>query len=197
MRNSKDLEYEQMIDELERDDVQSEKKKKQLKRKVIKRNIVILILLIIIILLLLKSCGADEYLVNLIPNFETSEYIDQTQPTGKIPHIDIPVVVDTIVSAQQPYIHFSNPESNKDRYYLQYEIYRQKLQNIYQSELVQAGTKFSVNLYELFDGVPGDYSCNVKVRTFKVGTLIEVNGINNDIKVTVRQEPDKGSFFMS
>ena len=69
---------------------------------------------------------------------------------------------------------------------MQYEVYDENGQLIYQSKMVEAGKKFSANLYEAFSGVVGQHSCNVKVRTFKVGTLAEVNGINNDVIFNVQ-----------
>lgn len=188
MRESKDTnevtlnDTEKRLDNLEKQDVQ----RKKLKRKVRIRNCTIVALIIIIIILLLKSCGTDNPNVNRIPILEDSDLIQQTTESAETPRIDIPILADCTLSAENPYINFFNPETNADKYYLQYEVYDENGQLIYQSKMVEAGKKFSANLYEAFSGVVGQHSCNVKVRTFKVGTLAEVNGINNDVIFNVQ-----------
>lgn len=52
--------------------------------------------------------------------------------------------------------------------------------------MVEAGKKFSADIYSAFSGVAGSYNANIVVRTFKVGSLTEVNGINNNITITIQ-----------
>ena len=143
-----------VVNDLKKLDEKSEKQKKRLKRKVRVRNITIIALIVIIIILLLRSCssGVDNALINRIPIFEDSNLVEQTTKSREIPRIDIPVVTDASVSADQPYVNFYNPESNVDKYYLQYEVYDENAQLVYQSKIVEAGKKFSANLYEVFQG---------------------------------------------
>lgn len=192
MRESKDTNEialngtEKRLNNLEKQDKQSEEQKKRLKRKVRIRNCTIVALIVIIIILLLRSCGSDNPIINRIPILEDSDLVKQTTEPTEIPRIDIPVVTDCTVSADQPYINFYNPDTNADKYYLQYEVYDENNQIVYQSKMVEAGKKFSADIYSAFSGVAGSYYVNVKVRTFKVGSLTEVNGINNDVVITVK-----------
>lgn len=192
MKESKDTnevalnDTEKRLNNLEKQDKQSEEQRKKLKRKVRIRNCTIVALIVIIIILLLKSCGANNPIINRIPILEDSDLVKQTTESTEIPRIDIPVVTDCIVSADQPYINFYNPDTNADKYYLQYEVYDENNQIVYQSKMVEAGKKFSADIYSAFSGVAGQHSCNVRVRTFKIGTLAEVNGINNSITITIQ-----------
>lgn len=192
MKESKDTnevalnDTEKRLNNLEKQDKQSEEQRKKLKRKVRIRNCTIVALIVIIIILLLKSCGANNPIINRIPILEDSDLVKQTTESTEIPRIDIPVVTDCIVSADQPYINFYNPDTNADKYYLQYEVYGENNQIVYQSKMVEAGKKFSADIYSAFSGVAGQHSCNVRVRTFKIGTLAEVNGINNSITITIQ-----------
>lgn len=192
MKESKDTnevalnDTEKRLNNLKKQDKQSEEQRKKLKRKVRIRNCTIVALIVIIIILLLKSCGANNPIINRIPILEDSDLVKQTTESTEIPRIDIPVVTDCIVSADQPYINFYNPDTNADKYYLQYEVYDENNQIVYQSKLVEAGKKFSADIYSAFSGVAGQHSCNVRVRTFKIGTLAEVNGINNSITITIQ-----------
>lgn len=192
MKESKDTnevalnDTEKRLNNLEKQDKQSEEQRKKLKRKVRIRNCTIVALIVIIIILLLKSCGADNPIINRIPILEDSDLVKQTTESTETPRIDIPVVTDCTVSADQPYINFYNPDTNADKYYLQYEVYDEHNQIVYQSKMVEAGKKFSADIYSAFSGVAGSYNVNVKVRTFKVGSLTEVNGINNDVVITVK-----------
>lgn len=192
MKESKDTnevalnDTEKRLNNLKKQDKQSEEQRKKLKRKVRIRNCTIVALIVIIIILLLKSCGANNPIINRIPILEDSDLVKQTTESTEIPRIDIPVVTDCIVSADQPYINFYNPDTNADKYYLQYEVYDENNQIVYQSKMVEAGKKFSADIYSAFSGVAGQHSCNVRVRTFKIGTLAEVNGINNSITITIQ-----------
>lgn len=177
---------EKRLNNLEKQDKQSEEQRKKLKRKVRIRNCTIVALIVIIIILLLKSCGANNPIINRIPILEDSDLVKQTTESTETPRIDIPVVTDCTVSADQPYINFYNPDTNADKYYLQYEVYDENNQIVYQSKMVEAGKKFSADIYSAFSGVAGQHSCNVRVRTFKIGTLAEVNGINNSITITIQ-----------
>ena len=176
------------ITELEEDAKKDEKTKKSLKGRVRRRNILIVVLLIIIIILLLKSCGNPDYAINLIPELENSEFFERVDEVREIEMIDVPVSVSTNLTEVNPYYTLSNPETNKDKFYLVYEFYvrgKTDEEPIYKSKYVEAGKLFSADLYEALDGVKGTHYLTVHVKAFDVQTLEEKNGIVNDIEITI------------
>lgn len=187
-KNIDDLqETEELQDQIEQQDKDlddAEKKKKKLKRKVKARNIVIVILTVIIILLLFRSCAAKDNnpFINRIMQFETNQEEEYNTEQTTAPHIDIPVIGTINVSKDKKQITLYNPDTNADKYYLQYELTVGN-NTIYQSNLVKAGDKFKVNVYKLLD--KGNYEGVFRVHAFKVDTMEEVNGLNNKLVINV------------
>ena len=176
-------ELQEQIEQQDKDLDDAEKKKKKLKRKVKARNIVIVILTVIIILLLFRSCAAkDNPFINRIMQFETNQEEEYNTEQTTAPHIDIPVIGTINVSKDKKQITLYNPDTNADKYYLQYELTVGN-NTIYQSNLVKAGDKFKVNVYKLLD--KGNYEGVFKVHAFKVDTMEEVNGLNNKLVINV------------
>lgn len=178
-------ELQDQIEQQDKDLDDAEKKKKKLKRKVKARNIVIVILTVIIILLLFRSCATKDNpnpFINRIMQFETNQEEEYNTEQTTAPHIDIPVIGTINVSKDKKQITLYNPDTNADKYYLQYELTVGN-NTIYQSNLVKAGDKFKVNVYKLLD--KGNYEGVFKVHAFKVDTMEEVNGLNNKLVINV------------
>lgn len=170
-----------LIDEekkIAREDEQAELKRKnrKLKCKVIFRNISIVVLIIIIILLLLRSCSSDNTkLKQFKPQIESGKYIDDNGEYGTVEagKTDIPVVQDFTVTKEKPYMSIWNPITNKDHSYLKYiftDIDTGK--EIYKSDLVEPGYKFSVPFGTLMEK-----GCH------KVKVVIENHDYNNPEKL--------------
>lgn len=173
-----------VVNDVISDNQESEKKKRQLKRKVVTRNIIIGILLVIIVLLFLKVFNDNDFLINRVINQEESEYVNANKDSK---HIDIPVIIDTTVTKEQPYMNFCNPDTNADKFYLKYELHsRDDDSIIWESDMVEPGKKFSVDLYTLLSYESGNHYCYVKVRAFDMNTMDEKNGITNNVIITVR-----------
>ena len=174
------------VDDLEKIDKADEKKKKKLKRKVLIRNIIIGFLLVVIIILLLRSCGKDnDLLINRVFNTETNEFVEPE--VKKSERIDIPVVIDALLTADAPYMSFYNPDTNADKFYLKYELHSRNDDSLlWESEMVEPGQKFSADIYNALGGVEGTYYAYVKVRTFEFNTLTERNGTSNNVIITIQ-----------
>ena len=177
------------VEDIQQMDKNDDKNRKYLKRKVLIRNVIIGVLIVIIVLLFLRIYNSKDrdYLINRVFNQETNDYIenkgnDKEQEIGRI---DIPVLIDTTISEDQPYMTLYNPETNADKFYLKYELYNKADDKLlYSSEMVEPGQKFSANLFDVFQK-EGTYNCYMKVRTFEFGSMDERNGITNNITITV------------
>ena len=189
-KNNSELEVKDInekVDNLVEQNEKVEKKNRKLKTKVGIKNIMILGLIVVIILLLLKGCGSNhDYSPVTKPavDLETSDYVEPVK--AQSPHIDIPILADFEVDKTNPYCTLSNPETNADKFYLQYEFYIEGSEEpIYTSKMVEAGKKFSADIYNALDGKAGTYEAAVKVKTYSVDDLTEKNGVTNKVTITV------------
>ena len=158
-----------------------EKEEKKLKHKIWLRNILIVLLLVVIALLILKSCYKPQPAMKDV-DLEDSVLVESDKKSIE-GNIDIPVVTDVTVPSDMPWLHLSNPETNKD-FYLMYEIYDKEGGTLlWSSKYIDTGKRFSVNLGEIFDvGINEAY---INVRTFEKSTLTECNGLHTTINITI------------
>lgn len=69
----------------------------------------------------------------------------------EISRIDIPVLIDTTISEDQPYMTLYNPETNADKFYLKYELYNKADDKLlYSSEMVEPGQNLVLIYLMLF-----------------------------------------------
>lgn len=195
------------IDEMMEDYDSLESQRKKEKRKKNFYKICLVIAIIIIIILLLKGCSNELYLTKntKVPDTEATEVLEQEEPTKipeledaglveqtalveatKSPSITIPNITSFIVSKEYPYKDLYNPETNKGNYYLQYSFTIDgEEEPFYQSKLVEAGYKFSVNFGELLD--VGEYDVWVQTDPYTVDTLEPKSNACYLIKITVTE----------
>lgn len=182
-----DIINEEIISELEDNKRLQGKKNKKLTNKVRARNITIGVLIIIIILLLLKSCSRGNE-----PSkkpIETADYIGREIKDDK--HVDnttaIPVISNFTVTKDYPYATLFNPKSNKGYSYLLYKFTDAKSGVvIYESNLVEAGKKFSVDFGNKLSA--GKHKVSVDILAFDYkDTSIQKNGGHSDITITVKK----------
>lgn len=189
-KNNSELEVKDInekVDNLVEQNEKVEKKNRKLKTKVGIKNIMILGLIVVIILLLLKGCGSNhDYSPVTKPavDLETSDYVSPQQQ--KSDHIAVPILGAFTVTADSPYCTLSNPDANADKFYLQYEFYIEGSEEpIYTSKMVEAGKKFSADIYNALNGKAGTYEATVRVKTYSVNDLAEKNGVTNKVTITV------------
>lgn len=179
---------------------QEEGVKEEKRKKAIYRNSLIVAIIIIIILLLRGCSGKADYwwVPNetapqkesaLIPEIEDSALVQQVQETQEeyeTPHIDIPVIQSFVVSKSAPYKDLYNPETNAERYYLQYEFtVVGSSEPFYQSKFVEGGKQFSVDFGSLLE--IGEYRVNVATKTYEYGTLAPKSGDMHEIQIIVTE----------
>lgn len=187
---SQDIITEEIISELEDDRDEQSKKNKKLKKKVNKRNIVIGILIIIIILLLLRSCSNDSHNSPSLKPIETADYVNPNIEDKK--HTEgttaIPVISDFTITKDYPYATLFNPKSNMGYSYLVYKFTDLDTKKvIYESKLVEAGKKFSVNFGDLLE--VGTHKVSVDIYSYDYkDPSIQKNGGHSDIKITVKKK---------
>lgn len=146
--------------------------------------------LLVLIIILLYSCSVTKKPEPVVepPEIETAELIDHSVEQEKIetPHIDIPVVQSFTVSKSQPYIDLYNPETNTDKYYLQYTFMLIDAEEpFYQSKLVEGGYRFSVDIGNLLD--VGEYRAYIATSTYEYGTYDPKSGDIHEITITVTE----------
>lgn len=183
-----------LIDEekkIAREDEQAEVKRKnrKLKRKVIFRNVSIVVLIIIIILLLLRSCSSDgnTKLKKFNPQIESGKYVDDNGEYGTVEagKTDIPVIEDFTVSKEKPYMSIWNPITNKKHSYLKY-IFKdaETGKEIYSSDLVEPGYKFSVPFGTLMD--KGSHKVKVTIENHDYNNPEKLkSGATSEIVITI------------
>lgn len=145
--------------------------------------------LLILLIILLYSCSvkAPKPVVEP-PEIETAELVDHEVEREKIetPHIDIPVIQSFTVSKSQPYIDLYNPETNADKYYLQYTFTLvDEEEPFYQSKLVEGGYKFSVDIGNLLD--VGEYRAYIATSTYEYNTYEPKSGDVHEISITITE----------
>lgn len=189
------------IENCEQDDEKLRKQMKKEKRKKNAYKVLLLIAIIIIIILLLRGCsGQADYWWTpereipmgedaQLPEIEDSALVDYPEEEVEVaetPHIDIPVIQSFIVSRDQPYRDLYNPETNADRYYLQYSFTKVgESEPFYESKLVEGGYQFSVDFGSLLE--VGEHRVNVATNTFEYGSLAPKSGDMHEILITVTE----------
>lgn len=158
---------------------------------------VIGILLLVILFLLLRSCNSEPPTQNNAPTeqdvedgkaikLQTGEYVYRIKESAPSKgNIDLPLITNTTVTKDYPYLTLESPDSNKDRFLIKYiftDVATDEV--IYESDWLEGDFKYSVNFYELLG--EGDFDLQYVVKTKDAETLADQNGITMQFVLTCK-----------